>query len=77
MNTPIFCAALVKPGSDLARQIGNDLPVWGIYEHCPATCTRELRFGDGSWVAITPATFHDLHLLPAIGDAELSHFFEH
>lgn len=64
MNTPIFCAALVKPGSTLAKQIGSDLPVWGIYENCPTTCTRALRFGNGSWVEITPATLADLHLLP-------------
>lgn len=75
MNTPILCAALVKPGSDLARQIGSDLPVWGIYENCPATCTQELRFGDGSWVTITPATLADLHLLPDISANHLETLF--
>lgn len=71
----MLCAALVKPGTALASRLRAELPAWGIFELCPALGIRELRFGDGSAVAIDTNDMAALELLPQLGDAWLGEVF--
>ncbi|MDO4708557.1 MAG: hypothetical protein Q4B94_01850 [Pseudomonadota bacterium] len=71
-----FCAALVRPGSALASRCGSDTPVWGIFEIDPALGLCELRFGDGSWLAIGPEDLADVIVLPELDDEALGELFD-
>ncbi len=74
----IMCLALVKPSAGALRErVDVDAPVYGIYEYDAGFGTRELRFGDGRWIAISPDELQDLILLPQFGHAEIEALFDY
>lgn len=70
-----MCLALVKPGSNLARQWDLPKPGYCIYEYDRAFGTREIRWGDGSWQELSVDDHADLILLPQFGEAEIDVLF--
>lgn len=72
----ITCVALVKPGSNLAKEWKLPKPAYGIYEYEPAFERRELRWGDGSWQLLTAADHKDLVLLSEHGEDLVGTLFD-
>lgn len=67
----LFCVALIKPRSELAKRWQANLPAYCIYDHDLCGGFGEIRFGDGSWQAMTAATIGDLILLPEIDEDQM------
>lgn len=79
MKTPTestTCIALVRPGSDIARQWRFLKPTFGIYEYDKAFNSHMLRWGDGSWQELTPGELDQLVLLEAHGEALVNQLFD-
>jgi hypothetical protein len=75
-DNPIYCLALVKPGSPLARKWNVLKPSYGIYEHAPAFERRLLHWGDGTWQEITDRNHTDLILLPPFTEKDIQEIFD-
>lgn len=64
----LFCIALIRTGSDLARRWHANLPAYCIYDHDLCGGFGQIRFGDGSWQDLTEETIADLILLPELDE---------
>lgn len=72
----IHCLALIKPGSNLAKEWRLDKPSYAIYEYDKGFGSRELRWGDGSSHEIDEADHADLILLPQFDQDDTAWLFE-
>lgn len=67
----LFCVALIRTGSDLARRWHANLPAYCIYDFDLCGGFGQIRFGDGSWQDITSKTIGDLILLPELNEDQM------
>lgn len=64
----IMCVALIKSGSELDRRTKSTTPAYCIYEYDRGFGTREIRFGDGSWLSVDERDHEDLLILPELSE---------
>lgn len=71
------CLALVKPRSELARELSVGKPCYCIFEYSPAFGEAQMRWGDGSFQNLeTAEQLNDLIFLHDFGSNEISELFD-